>query len=235
MMTPRSPSASGSSACMRWAARRIMLNVPMRFTRMTRSKAVSECGPSRPTMRLAVPIPAQLTSTRATPFVASSVSRAQSRLPRPRRPQRAKLAPISVASAAPRSAFRSRMPTFAPFEASSLATPAPRPDAPPVIATEMPLMSMGFSSCAWWILASGLRVRWLPLIRLPAPSPRRGEDGWSRSLASTLAPSGRGPPTKRRRGEGEKPGHFSPSCWRPAHAPGCLTHRALRNARRGRP
>ena len=42
-----------------------MLKVPIRLMRMTRSKSASGIGPSRPTMRLAGPMPAQLTRTRA--------------------------------------------------------------------------------------------------------------------------------------------------------------------------
>jgi hypothetical protein len=36
-MTPRSPSAVGESACIPAAASRIMLKVPIRLTRITRS------------------------------------------------------------------------------------------------------------------------------------------------------------------------------------------------------
>ena len=49
------------------AASRIMLKVPIRLMRMTRSKSASGIGPSRPTMRLAGPMPAQLISMRAGP------------------------------------------------------------------------------------------------------------------------------------------------------------------------
>src|SRR6185312_10137270 len=48
-------------------ARRIILKVPIRLTRITRSKSASGWGPSRPATRLATPMPAQLTSTRAGP------------------------------------------------------------------------------------------------------------------------------------------------------------------------
>jgi len=37
MITPRSPSANGSAALISAAASRSMLNVPIRFTRITRS------------------------------------------------------------------------------------------------------------------------------------------------------------------------------------------------------
>ena len=44
-----------------------MLKVPTRLIAITRSKSASGIGPSRPTMRLAGPMPAQLTRMRATP------------------------------------------------------------------------------------------------------------------------------------------------------------------------
>ena len=55
-----------------------MLNVPIRLTRMTRSNASSFIGPSRPTTRPAVPMPAQLTSTRAGPCAARAAAIAAS-------------------------------------------------------------------------------------------------------------------------------------------------------------
>ena len=47
------------------ATSRIMLKVPIRLTRITFSKSASGIGPSRPTMRFAGPMPAQLTRMRA--------------------------------------------------------------------------------------------------------------------------------------------------------------------------
>ena len=44
-----------------------MLKLPIRLTRMTRSNASSFSGPSRPTIRPAVPIPAQFTRMRTGP------------------------------------------------------------------------------------------------------------------------------------------------------------------------
>ena len=67
MMTPRSPSASGLVPCMSAATSRIMLKVPIRLILMTRSKSPSGIGPSRPTIRFAGPMPAQLIKMRATP------------------------------------------------------------------------------------------------------------------------------------------------------------------------
>ena len=46
---------------------RITLKVPIRLIWMTRAKSSSGIGPSRPTMRLAGPMPAQLMMMRATP------------------------------------------------------------------------------------------------------------------------------------------------------------------------
>ena len=54
---------------MAWAASRIALKVPTRLTLMTRMKSSSGCGPSRPTTRLAGPMPAQLMRMRAGPCV----------------------------------------------------------------------------------------------------------------------------------------------------------------------
>ena len=54
------------------ATSRIMLKVPIRLMRMTRSKSSSGIGPSRPTMRLAGPMPAQLTRMRAGPCSAAA-------------------------------------------------------------------------------------------------------------------------------------------------------------------
>ena len=49
------------------ATSRIMLKVPIRLMLMTRSNSASGIGPSRPTMRLAGPTPAQLIRMRAAP------------------------------------------------------------------------------------------------------------------------------------------------------------------------
>ena len=72
-MTPRSavagppgrPALTGSVAAIAAAARRMTLNVPMRLTRIVRSNASSGAGPSRPTVRFAVTMPAQFTATRS--------------------------------------------------------------------------------------------------------------------------------------------------------------------------
>ena len=55
-----------------------MLKLPIRLTRITRSNASSFIGPSRPTMRPAVPIPAQLTRMRTGPCTARAAAKAAS-------------------------------------------------------------------------------------------------------------------------------------------------------------
>ena len=67
MTTPRCPSASaGSVLAIAAAAIRIRLNVPIRLMSMTLRYAARSCGdPSRPTVRAAQPMPAQLTATRS--------------------------------------------------------------------------------------------------------------------------------------------------------------------------
>src|ERR1700736_2952672 len=73
MMTPRSPSASGASPIMWAAARRIRLKLPIRLISITWRKASSAIGPSRPTMRAAGPMPAQLIRMRAAPCAARAL------------------------------------------------------------------------------------------------------------------------------------------------------------------
>ena len=61
-------STSGSSFDISAVASRSMLKEPIRLTLITLSKSASGIGPSRPITRLATPMPAQLTSTRAGPW-----------------------------------------------------------------------------------------------------------------------------------------------------------------------
>ncbi len=55
------------------AARRIELNVPIRFIWMTRVNAARLCGPFLPSTRWATPIPAQLISTCKPPNVSTAI------------------------------------------------------------------------------------------------------------------------------------------------------------------
>jgi hypothetical protein len=78
-MAPRSPSAFGSLPTIRFAARRITLKVPIRFTSTVRRKFSSGKGcPSRPTVRWALPMPAQFTTARSGPKASAAASSAAS-------------------------------------------------------------------------------------------------------------------------------------------------------------
>ena len=70
---PAAALGPGSATLIAAPASRIMLNVPMRLTRTTRSNASSGIGPSRPTTRAAVPMPAQLTRMLGAPSAARLV------------------------------------------------------------------------------------------------------------------------------------------------------------------
>src|SRR6185312_9427176 len=137
-MTPRSPSI-GSSLPIEAAARRIMLKVPIRLTRITRSKSASGWGPSRPATRLATPMPAQLTSTRAGPCAASALaipapaeasSATSPTTPRP---------PAALAASAAAAGLRSKTATRAPLAASASAVARPNPEPPPVTIAATPV------------------------------------------------------------------------------------------------
>src|ERR1700733_3870521 len=137
-MTPRSPSI-GSSLPISAAARRIMLKVPMRLTRITFSKSASGWGPSRPTTRLATPMPAQLTSTRATPCataafaIAAAAEASSATSPATARP------PIALAASSAATGLRSNTVTFAPLAASASAVARPSPEPPPVTIAATPV------------------------------------------------------------------------------------------------
>ncbi|MNY14193.1 hypothetical protein D3C86_1473610 [compost metagenome] len=153
MTTPRSPSASGVLRTMAAAASRIMLNVPIRFTRTVFSNEASGCGPSLPTVLAATAIPAQLTSPASRPSFSAastaawpSVSDATSHF--------TNWPPSSSASAVPAASFRSAMTTLPPACASIRAVPAPSPDAPPVTMNTLFWMSIRLSP-------------WFAVVRLP--------------------------------------------------------------------
>src|SRR3984957_10610253 len=138
MMTPRSPSI-GSSLLIAALARRIMLKVPIRLTRITLSKSASGWGPSRPTTRLATPTPAQLTSTRAGPCpaaafaIAAPAEASSATSPTTARP------PIALAASSAAVGLRSNTVTFAPLAASASAVARPSPEPPPVTIAATPV------------------------------------------------------------------------------------------------
>src|SRR3984957_2739890 len=138
MTTPRSPSI-GSSLLIAALARRIMLKVPIRLTRITLSKSASGWGPSRPTTRLATPTPAQLTRTRAGPCAAAAFAIAapaeasSATSPATARP------PIALAACSAAAGLRSKTVTFAPLAASASAVARPSPEPPPVTIAATPV------------------------------------------------------------------------------------------------
>ena len=136
--TPRSPSASGSLASIAAAARRSTLKVPIRFTRTTASNGSNECGPRRPAVFSAQPMPAQQTEIRSEP-AASMASATCSAFVTSHSTKRA---PSSSASAAPFSALRSAIVISAPAARSRRAVAAPSPDAPPATSALAPSILM---------------------------------------------------------------------------------------------
>src|SRR5277367_6547853 len=137
MTIPRSPSI-GSSLPISAAARRIMLKVPMRLTRITFSKSASGCGPSRPTTRFGVPTPAQLTSTRVGPCAAAALASAAPTEPSSATSPATARPPIALAASSAAAGLRSKTVTFAPLAASASAVARPSPDPPPVTIAATP-------------------------------------------------------------------------------------------------
>ena len=80
MITPRSPSSSGSACDIAQAATRMTLKVPIRLTLMTCANMSSACGPVLEMVRAARPMPAQFTATRGGPSLATTSATAASTL-----------------------------------------------------------------------------------------------------------------------------------------------------------
>src|SRR6202044_2079277 len=141
-MMPRSPSCSGSRFCIAAPARRSALNVPIRLMAMTRSKSASGIGPSRPTIRFAGPMPAQLIRMRGVPWSAADLANAASVSAALVTSQVTAMPLMSIATSAAAFALTSKIATLAPASASMRAVAAPSPDAPPVTIAACPRMSM---------------------------------------------------------------------------------------------
>src|SRR5437773_3013472 len=144
MTTPRSPSRLGAFCAMCVAASRMQLNVPMRFTLMTRVNSSSLAGPDLPSVFIAVPMPAQFTRTLMAPRRPRAVSRAAATSSALLTSAGVKTAasPSDFATSAPGEAGRSRMAMRAPAPASRAAVARPRPDAPPVTTARTDASSM---------------------------------------------------------------------------------------------
>ncbi len=106
--------------------------VPKRFTATVFSKRPMSCGPFEPAVFMAGAIPAQLTTRRATPWAEAACSSAALTLSSLVTSVSTKSAPISAATASPRSFCRSRMATGAPRSRKARAQASPSPLAPPV-------------------------------------------------------------------------------------------------------
>ena len=143
-MTPRSPSCS-AAWLIRCAASRMTLNVPIRLTWITRANTSSGNGPWLPTVRAAVPMPAQLTTIRGTPparapAASSAASTSSGLVTSPG--ENAARGSMLAATARPSEPGRSRMTTDAPPACSLRAVASPSPDAPPVTRAMFPSMFM---------------------------------------------------------------------------------------------
>src|SRR5580692_2415906 len=154
-MMPRSPSCSGSRFCIAAPPSRNALNVPIRLMAMTRSKSASGIGPSRPTMRLAGPIPAQLIRMRGVPWSAAALAKAASVAAALVTSQVTAMPLMSIATSAAAFALTSKIATLAPASASMRAVAAPSPDAPPVTIAACPRMSMVGSFVLFWLAVGG--------------------------------------------------------------------------------
>src|SRR5262245_39031098 len=164
----------GSVACMPMADLAIIRKVPIRLTWITLVKVARSCGSmelvslTRREMRLATPMPAQLTRMRSWPCALRAAASAASTLASLVTSHLAKMPPSSLASFSPASALRSSRATFTPLAASARAVAAPRPEAPPVTTAGMVL-----SSCI--ACYSPLRATALARRRRPHPLHQHGK------------------------------------------------------------
>src|SRR5262245_24298533 len=113
----------------------MQLNVPIRFTWITRVKAARSAGPRLLKVFSATPIPAQLTRTCTPPKRATTASsaRATSSALVTSAAAKSPRSPNPPATSGPREVGRSSSATRAPSAARRSAVARPRPDAPPVI------------------------------------------------------------------------------------------------------
>ena len=187
MITPRSPSSSGSTVARSAPTRRIRLKLPIRLILMTRSKSASGMGPSRPTMRLAGPMPAQLTRMRAGPCAWRACATAATALSESATSQPMAMPPAFSATARAPSRLTSRTATLAPACASASAAAAPSPEPPPVTIAACPLMSMEVIL----EMNAGGRIR---VVRSGQPSARAWQESpsgasWPRCRSGRWRPS----------------------------------------------
>src|SRR5438128_1829131 len=145
MMTPRSPSSLGGLRAISAAARRSTLKVPVRLTAITQANSSSGIGPCLLTVRMAAPMPAQLTHTCTAPKRSTAFATAawtSSALVTSAGSKRAG-APSRRATSSPADPGRSRMTALPPFSIIISTVASPRPDAPPVTSATAPASFMG--------------------------------------------------------------------------------------------
>ena len=159
-----------------------MLNEPTRLMLMIFTKASSGKGPFLPTVVIALPVPAQLMSTRSGPF-ASAFSKAALASASLQTSPITAIPPISFATFSAPSLLRSNTVTFAPRSASSFAVAAPSPEPPPVTKADAPFR---FICCPLLMEREPLRARGRNLIGDAAGgSGSRQAQAASASLTST--------------------------------------------------
>src|SRR6185437_12847528 len=148
-ITPRSPPPLGVLRAIASAARRAMLNDPIRLMLIVRANEARLCGPSLPRIFSPCTTPAQLTmpcsapnalvaaSTAALPL-ASSVTSVRTNIA---------AAPSSFASALPSRSLTSASTALPPPATTMRAVAAPKPDAPPLITNTLPRSSIVLLRC----------------------------------------------------------------------------------------
>src|SRR5215472_4185946 len=191
-MAPRSPSGSGSRVIMPAALLAMQRNVPTRLIWMIRlndSVGKLRISPelrSRLAVRIALPVPAQLTRMRSWPLAAlalanaASTSSSEVTLQAQNTPP-----PSSFKSAFAFSSCRgkSKIAIFTPLAASWRTVASPRPDAPPVTTAEMVLSSFMASKASVWLGSSsplaplGAGRKRHATLGPPAAGGDRGEEG----------------------------------------------------------
>ena len=143
---PRSPSPSGSRPVISAVARRNRLKLPIKLTSTVRRNSSSGNGPSRPTMRPAVPMPAQATARRAGPCRSRAAATARSVSAAFVTSQAAAKPPVSLATATAAASLMSSTATRAPACANANAVARPSPEPPPLISAAWPVISIFQSS-----------------------------------------------------------------------------------------
>jgi len=147
MITPRSPSTSGSASIMPAADWAMQRKVPSRLICTTRSKSAigkvltSPLLRSRAAVLTPVTMPAQFTSIRSWPLAFRARAKPAATDSSELTSTLQNTAPSSPARTSPRCPFMSKIATLAPSATRRRTTASPRPEAPPVTTAEIPAPS----------------------------------------------------------------------------------------------